>query len=437
MDDRDKDLTGLFVRDLDEIPLPARAAWRGTRKENTAMRGSRMLLTVGALVAVLAIALIVGYQLNQRQQNAAAPSQSPTPSPSPAPVGVPSPSASACVGPCGPTGPASSGAVAIYNDDFGFVVTDLKTGPTIDPAVTSNIRKESSPASVGSFTHDGYWVSPDGTQIAYWTAKSASEPSQQLRIVRAANPQSIVASSGLSPNEDGGSIVWANDSNAVAYLIIGPAPATTNTIRTFNIQPGSSGPGQVVFTFTEAGKSIGPIAWDRATNMLAVAVYGGGFVTDYILADSATPGANAKRTPLSGKITSLTGSSDAKLILAIDAVAGPSYWPLASIGSRVTPTGAKSPAVWRPGTHEFGWVDADKLVLYSADQNATTGGFSGVPAGASIRTFRADGNAVLLAVPGGAQTTYTLVLLGKRDPSPGDRVTFQASDAVRQSVRLR
>ena len=56
MDDRDKDLTGLFVRDLDEIPLPARGAWRRAAREGTAMRAFRMLLTAGAVLAVLAAA---------------------------------------------------------------------------------------------------------------------------------------------------------------------------------------------------------------------------------------------------------------------------------------------------------------------------------------------------------------------------------------------
>src|SRR5258708_34749395 len=92
--------------------------------------------------------------------------------------------------------------------------------------------------------------------------------------------------------------------------------------------------------------------------------------------------------------------------------------------------------MWRPGTHEFGWIDGDKFVLYNADQAAAAGGFSGVPAGAGIRTFPADGSAVVLAVKGGAPTSYTLVLLGKPDPPPSDRVTFQDSDGLRASIRL-
>lgn len=451
MADRDKDLTQLFVRDLDEIPLPARGAWRRVSgRETNLMRASRSLLSAGAVVAVLAIALIVGLQLRDRSTTAASPSASPTPSASGATVLVPSasPTSNASATPSATSAPGG----AIYNDDFGFVVSDVGTTPTIQSALTSTIRKESSGASVGEFTHNGYWVSPDGTLIAYWTPRSASEPTQQLRIVRAANPQSLVASSGLPVNESGGFIVWASDSSAVVYVVHGPAPATTNTIRTFNTRPGSSGPGQVVFTFTEAGKSAAPIAWDRATNLLAISVFGsGGFITDYIVADSATPGANAKRTPVSGKITSVVGSSDAKYILAIDADTGFSYWPLANIGSKVTPAEAKyglGGAMWRPGTHEIGFIGpSDQFWLCDADRNTPLGcgrtAFSGVPAGTRVRLFRVDGSAVLLAIPGipGAPTTYTLVKISN-DPlaakaTGGDRVTFTEQSGLNASVRLR
>jgi len=61
MDERDKDLTHLFVRDLDEIPLPPRGEWRrAQRRETIAMRSRRYLLTAGAIVAVLAIAPVAG-----------------------------------------------------------------------------------------------------------------------------------------------------------------------------------------------------------------------------------------------------------------------------------------------------------------------------------------------------------------------------------------
>lgn len=87
MPDRDKDLVYLFVRDLDDIELPARDRWRpAPRKESHLMRTARYLLYATAVAAVLVLALIAGFALRQRDQVAASPSPTPpaiTSSPTP------------------------------------------------------------------------------------------------------------------------------------------------------------------------------------------------------------------------------------------------------------------------------------------------------------------------------------------------------------------
>lgn len=463
MDDRDKDLTELFVRDLDDIPLPTRGAWRRvSRKETHHLRASGMLFTAGAMVAVLAAALVVGLQLNQRQQGVAAPVTSPTsiqatsgPSGKPAGTTCPQPNTS-----CAATGSTEPTATAIYNDDFGFVVTDLSTVPTIQPAVSAIIRTESNGGAVASFQHQFFAVSPDGRQIAYWSAQTPADRSQ-LRVAKAADPQSLLASSSLSANESGGRIIWANDSSAVAYTIVSPGPSigagaqgTTTTIRTFNVRPGSSGPGETVVQWNEAGKSIIPIAWDRAANNLAVGVTGrAGFLTDYIVVNTASPQSNPTRIPVTGRIAiaSLAASTDARYVVGTDADAGFGYWPLENIGARIFPLNSKSGqtgAAWRPGTHEIGFIGpSSQFWLCDIDRNSPLGcgttAFSGVPAGAVLRTFRADGSAVLLAVPGtgGAPTSYTLVRLSgdasAAKATGGDRVTFTDMSGLAASVRFR
>ena len=445
MADRDKDLTHLFVRDLDEIPLPPRGAWRRvSERETTLMRASRTLLAAGAVVAVLAIALIIGFQLRDRSTTAANPSPSPTPSASGATVVAPSATAT--------PGATSAPGGGIYNDDFGFIFGE--------PGAGLNIRKESSSTTpwIGSFKEQGFAVSPDGTQIAYWTVKTSTQQSQ-IQIVSAANPQALGASSTLSANEEGGVIIWANDSSGVAYTIISPGPPTqtgppaiTSTIRTFNVRPGNAGPGQVVAQWNEAGRFMQPIAWDRASNTLAAGVTGeGGFMTDYILVNTATPQANAKRTPVTGRVTmsSVRPSTDAKFVVGTDIDSGFSYWPLADYSAKIAPAESKywqAGVLWRPGTHEIGFIGpSNQFWLCNVDRNTPLGcgttAFSGVPAGATVRTFRADGGAVLLAVSagGGAPTTYTLVkftpLAAKA--TGGERVTFQDVGGLRTSVRLR
>ena len=408
------------------------------------MRASRTLVAAGAAVAVLAIALLIGVQLRDRSTTAASPSASPTPSASAATVVVPSGSGA------DPTAAAGAG---IYNDDFGFIVTDASPG--------LNIRKESSSVTpwIGSFQQQGFAVSPDGTQIAFWRPASPDQPSE-IRIVGAANPQSLSASSGLSVGERGGTIIWARDSSAVAYTVITTgqltgtgASATKSAIRTFNVRQSSKGPGQVILEWNEAGRIIQPIAWDSVAKVLAAGVTGdGGFMTTYVTARTDGP-TDQKQFNVSGRVTmgSVKASTDANFVLGVDIDAGFSFWPLADYSAKVTPAETKyglTGALWRPGTHQIGFIGpSNQFWLCNVDRNTPLGcgatAFSGVPAGASVRTFRADGGAVLLAVSagGGRQTTYTLVkfvndLLAAK-ATGGERVTFPDVGGVVASVRLR
>ena len=99
MANQDKDLTRLFVRDLDDIPLPPRDKWRpAPRKESQLMKSSRYALYAGAIAAVLVIALIASFQLRDSNQVAASPSPTASTTTSPAPTTAsssPTPSAAA------------------------------------------------------------------------------------------------------------------------------------------------------------------------------------------------------------------------------------------------------------------------------------------------------------------------------------------------------
>ena len=100
MADKDKDLTHLFVRDLDDIPLPSRDRWRpAPRKESQLMKSSRYVLYAGAIAAVLVVALIASFQL--RGSNPVAASPSPSASTSAAPTPTASPTSSPAATPIG------------------------------------------------------------------------------------------------------------------------------------------------------------------------------------------------------------------------------------------------------------------------------------------------------------------------------------------------
>jgi len=451
VDDRDKGLTHLFVRDLDEIPLPARGEWRRVAgKGSIAMRASRGLLAAGAVAAVLAVALIVGDQLNQRQQGVAAPSASPTASPSASsvPVGVPSPTTSPCVGPCGPTGATQSAptSTGIYDDDFGFLVA-------AGDVPAESVRQESGGASLGTITSVMTAVSPDGKQVAFFVPEINAA---KLRVAPASDPNKAQTVATLGVGQQGTGVVWSNDGSGLLYAVgVQKADGTMQSgqVHTFDMR-GTTTPDRVIYDEGQAGFVLQPIAWDRAANIAAFGETGdGGFMGSYDAANLTGTEAVVTRSKVPVRITmgSVKASSDAKFVVAQDLDAnGFTYWPLQTMsGAGHHPAESKYGAngfAWRPGTHEIGFIGpSNQFWVCDVDKDNSLGCghtlFSGVPDGANVRFFRADGSAVLLALPappGPGPTSWVLVRMGT-DPksTSGDRVTFQVTTVLLASVRLR
>jgi hypothetical protein len=417
-------------------------------------------LTAGAVVAVVAIALIIGLQLNQRQQNAANPSPSTTGSPSPATASAspatvvdPSASQSATATPPAATGTPAPGG-AIYNDAFGFIVAPGSN------STAATIRKESTSAPVATFDQQGFAVSPDGTRIAYWTPERNGARSE-LRVVTAAAPSSSQFSSSLSANEHGGGIAWSSDGTTLLYAVNLGDPTTSSTVRTVDLRSG--GAAQVVLTSTAAGVILQPIAWSSSTHLAAVGETGeGGFMTTYDVINftSNPPTSTRANVPVQIPMSSVKASSDALFAVGLDLNArGFTYWPLQTMsGAGHHPPESKygmaTGFAWRPGTHEIGFIGpSNQFWLCDVDKENPLGcghtAFSGVPEGAFVKAFRADGSAVLLqssTAPAFGQATYTLVTFTS-DPfaakaTGGERVTFTdvgglGGSGLAASVRFR
>jgi len=431
--DRDKDLTHLFVRDLDEIPLPARGAWRRVSgRETTLMRASRSLVTAGAVVAVLAIALLIGFQLRDRSTTAASPSASPTPSATAGTIVAPSASATlnATVAP----------GAGTYNDDFGFIMTDVV------PA--ASVRAESGAPRPGlSFSAQGFAVSPDGKNVAYWTVGAGSGP-QQLRTFTTLGNATEQAWVTLAAGQRGGGIAWSSDGAALLYStetgnfgISGGANSATLNVYEL---AANGRHGTTIDTQTNTGWLYRPIAWDRSANLVAAALTGEGasmtfYVTVRLNPDNSYTVQRVDNRSRDSGLSLGTASTDGKLVLAIDGFSGNIlWWPLADIGAKKTASGTgKTGARWQPGTHKIGFISADgSFVLFQTDDGSASTPFRGVKAGSTVRTFRADGTAVVLAfAPGSAglgSTDYTLTRL-----ADGASVTFQGTGGLGASVRLR
>jgi len=444
MDERDKDLTGLFVRDLDQIALPPRDDWRrAPGRASTITRAARMLLAAGAFAAVVAAALVLGFQLNQRQQGAAVPSASPTPSSQAArgPSGTPT-------GSVGPTTSPALGAAGAYDDDFGVVLTEPGAGRT------TTIRRESG-ARLGSFDQEQFAVSPDGRQIAWFTPSSALP--QQLRVASASDVTTSQLLRTLGPAELGGTIVWANDASGLLYQTHTVEPptgipggnASLYVIHTFDLH-GTVTPDRSWLMSSIRGLVLLPIAWDRAAGVAAVVETGeGGFMGPYdVIRFNGTEANTTKTAVPNGQYLafSLRASSDAKFVLGGTFANGGSlqWWPLADFGARQTIPGGLN-GLWRPQTHEIATVGGcagdpacgpnGGVRLLDVDTGASRIVYGTSTANMSLRAFRADGSAVIIyapQAPGSNITEYTLVPLSGSAP-----IMFKEVNGLIASVRLR
>ena len=386
------------------------------------MRASRMLLTAGAVVAVLAIALIVGYQRGQRQQNAALPIASPTASPqetsgpSGKPTGSVAPSAS----------PAGVSATGAYNDDFGFFM--------LDGGGSASIRKESSAARIASFKGQGFAISLDGRQVAFWADGSASN-GQQLQIVAASDPTRVQTMVTLATSERGGGIAWANDGLGVLYATrsaVGQQPAAA--LHAFD---GSASTRDRVISTLADGTYFFPIAWDRSTDTIAAASHvvpdlqSIGQMGEYMVVSGG--GASFYTTGRSYPLEIVHASTDARFIVAVDP-SGVYWWPIRDykVNRSVAEFLGPCIAFWRPATHELACQVRSEILLYDVDRTAVT---RTIPAGiGNLGAVRADGSAVIAVPPHGAPgiTAYILVQL-----TGGGAIGLQDTGAMLGSVRLR
>ena len=433
MDDRDKDLTHLFVRDLDEIALPERGAWRPqARKERLMTRTSRYLVNTAAVAALLVLALVVGYQLQQRQEVAGPPASA-------SPSASTTPGSSQSTAPASATTPgASTAPSSVYNDDFGFVVFS-------QASQGAAIRTESGAVRPGTLAAvpPGLAVSPDGKLAAYWTSSTTPSQLRMFTTLGNATEQTLLT---LPAGTRGGGVAWASDSAALLYSTetgsFGIGGGTNSaTLDTFEL----SGPllrHATIDTQTNTGFLYRPIGWDRSANLAASGLTGeGGFMGAYVTVRTDQSNAIPQRVNTTGAgfgMGSVRASSDGKLVLGITGIAGTlvKYWPIADYAANKTASGnGLFGAQWQPGTHKIGFISGDGFVLFNADDGSAATPFRGVKAGTAVRTFRADGSAVVLGLPkgGGSDVTeHTLIRI-----SDGAGVTFEVTGTLTASVRLR
>jgi len=428
MDERDKDLTHLFVRDLDEIPLPPHSAWRRPQGRETMMnRTSRHLLTAGAIAAVVAAALIVGLQLRDRSTSVADPSASPRPELASLPIIVrPSPTANPNVT------PTPSSSATLLSDRFGFIVS---AGGGLTGTVY-RIQTETG-TRVGEFSGFAPAVAPDGRHVAYW---KASGPGTALRLIDPAKPTEARTLLTLPSTErGGGSILWSPDGTALVIAVYstesfegidaGPKVAS---LRTLIIAGGAS---REIAQLTN-GRVLVPVAWDQKTGTIGAEESGaGGFMSAY---DSIILRANNEiqldRTAVQGRVIGVQGSPDGTRVLGIWMDDNTVHiWPTATFGSAfpVGKGGTLNGARWRPGSAQVWWAVGTEVGWFIPQTSSSAVMYGGVGA-VALGPFRPDGSAVVMIATAGPQRSTVLV-----DATSINSVQPLGPDAIIASVALR
>jgi hypothetical protein len=389
---------------------------------------SRSLLAAAAVVAALGVLIIIGVRLNDWGTQVASPRASRTATATPPQVASASP----------------TGAL-IYDDDFGLVILG-QSGAAM--------RSESGAGAVGrTFANLSFAVSPDGRTIVYWKpGPGSSYEGAELRLFAVGSTSAEKTLVTLAADQRGGGVVWSSDGVALVYSTetgnVGIGGGTNSaTLNIYELAAGDRAlQGRTIDTQTNTGFLYRPIAWDRATNLVAAGLTGeGGFMASYVTVRVNPDNTfNVQRTDTKGSfmtIGSVRASSDAKLVLGIETFGNVNFWPLADVAARKTATGTgQKGARWQPGSHRIGFLNAsDGFVLFQADDGAasTPLPFTGVRAGANLATFRADGTAVVLFFISGPTTPSSLIDHALYRLSDGANVTFQEPGLVLASVRVR
>ncbi|MGH2377448.1 MAG: hypothetical protein ACRDGT_03130 [Candidatus Limnocylindria bacterium] len=421
MSDRDRDLTGLFVRDIDQIDLPPRAAWRpAARKERWAVSVLRPLAFATGAAVLLVVALVAGMSLRERGAPATSPSPTAATAP-PSPTGTPE-GATATPASSAPASATPSRA-EVLDGRFGFV-----WGPynrTVVRSETSEAEVSSVPREDLAFTSLARIVSPDGRFLAYWNPVREGAV-LHVRPVAGGSARAVLTS---APGMSGGSFAWSSDGTGLVVAIDNNCQEFCPSVAELWTVDLASGTTEKVAT----GKFWLPLRWDRASQLVAAGVTGpGGYLTGYDLIDLETKPYAVRSTEFRPTILGrLEASGDARYVLLVsDGIPSTSlsWWPLAEPEKRSAIEFDGMAARWRPVTSEMWWVGGltppgcrarpcagTQLVRFDVATGTRTVVHRG-EYGAALDAFRTDGTAAITASfvgePGSNATDLTFVDIG-------------------------
>lgn len=374
-----------------------------------------------------------------------------TPSSSSSPVSLPA----TPVVTASPTPPAPSPTAGVLDGRFGLVVYG---GSGLNPQSSRAIgRSETSDAELSSFEPQGRsWtslsraVSPDGKLVAYWGPVN-NGPVLHVRPVTGGADRAVFTGGA---EMFGNAFTWSSDGTGLVAAIdndceeICGAQGGRSIAELWTIDLGNGKAEKIA-----SGKFWIPVAWDRATKLVAAGVTGpGGYLGGYDVIDLQRQPYPVRSSGINPAVIGrLKASSDARYVL-LDVDSGTStslaWWPLAQFDRRTTVEFDGLAAEWRPGTSEVWWVSGltpagcrarpcagTQLISFDVATRARSTPFRG-PVGATLAGFRADGSAAITSsdasTAGTNASELTLV-----EVASGRSAQISLSGVFGGSVRLR
>jgi len=300
----------------------------------------------------------------------------------------------------------SSPALAVLDDNFGFVLNKLYDNYPIPGPLGLKVRRESDLQPVfelGVASPNGITVSPDGRHAAYWSNNEL----RHIDIAPNAVPHTLIA---IPSNESALYVAWSDDGTGIVIGVNGAgggfadAPPEYTALRVVDVAGGQ--PREIVRLPNTA---VIPLAWDREARLIAAYEPSSSGARSYYLIDegggvtSSNAGPGLYEVEASNSAQQVFGHGDPGSVLRV--------WPRGSYAAGIELRAAGDERIldaeWRPGTAEIGVLFEDRIELWTASGARRTLALPSLSSkasasrlrGGSVRGglfFRADGKAVFV-----------------------------------------
>lgn len=316
------------------------------------------------------------------------------------------------------------------NDRFGFVWVDERSMQLHVRPETGLVGFDLVARSYG-VSRCSCAVSPDGTQIVYWTDIA---PGVELRVVQVARPIPQVTTYRAPDDQRISSAVWSSDGTGILFALEGvdtsggPPGAVPNS--SLLVIEASGGTARALVQNTRGGPIYVPLGWDRTAGVAAAGKTGpDGCMTGYLSQRTAGDPAPKETTILEELIVlSVDASADQRFVLGVFSDTSEStlrWWGLDDFGRvQSGPSVDRLVSVkWRPLSSEVGWIEGGVLHLLDVERGTKRTVGTLPSADYWVAAFRRDGSAVAAGSLSGPATLLEIASGRTETINPGSIVS--------------